>query len=390
MSGMCVPNNCTGCSACAAVCPKHALSMLRTEFGFYRPALDSEKCIDCGLCGKVCPILSNQIEAEKILNMYMAKNLNTVQREKSSSGGIFPLFAQHVLSENGVVYAAESMNAVYVRHTRMEQVEALSKAQGSRYIQSDLSGVFSAVKNDLRDGRVVLFVGTPCQVYGLKSFLGDNHNKMLYTVDLVCHGVMSSNIPYEYLKNIGYVPEESELRWTDKKTGWHQRSLVVSDHEQDTPNVLHSEIYNTSVMGKLYQNNVCLNECCYDCEYKTIHSAADITLGDYWGIEKINPDFDDNKGVSLVAIHSERGDSLFSKIKNQVSFQETSFSEASNGQYALTMPSEKKGDNARAYEVLKTQGIMELYRLTCHKTLIQKIKGKAKKLVNRLHLAEGQ
>lgn len=389
MSAICVPNNCTGCSACTAVCSKHALTMLRTADGFYKPVLDAEKCVDCGICGKVCTILNDQVESERILNIYMAKSRNVAQREKSSSGGVFPLLAQYILSENGVVYAAEGINAVYVKHTRMDKVEALTKTQGSRYIQSDLSDVLSAVKRDLEQGKRVLFVGTPCQIYGLKSFLGRRAGNMLYTVDLVCHGVMSSNIPCEYLNNIGCIPEESELRWTDKRTGWHQRSMVVSEHKQDTSNELHSEIYNTSIMGQLYQNNICLNESCYDCKYKTTHSAADITLGDYWGIEKVNPGFDDNRGVSLVIVHSELGQWLFGKIENQLSYQTSSFEDAASGQYALTRSSEKKFDNDKAYEILKTQGIMGLYRLTCHKTFLQKVKRKARNFANKLRTAEG-
>lgn len=389
MSAICVPNNCTGCSACTAACPKHALSMQRTEYGFYRPALDVEKCVDCGICGKVCPVLNDQIELERILNTFMAKSSNVAQRERSSSGGIFPLLAQYILSENGVVYAAKGINAVYVKHTRIDKAEALVRTQGSRYIQSDLSDIFSAVKSDLKQGKKVLFAGTPCQIYGIKSFLGDSAGKRLYTVDLVCHGVMSSNIPREYLNNIGHTPEKSELKWTDKRTGWHQRSLVVSEYKQDTSNELHSEIYNTSIIGQLYQNNVCLNECCYDCKYKTIHSAADITLGDYWGIEKICPDFDDNQGVSLVIIHSEQGQFLFGKIENQLSYQISSFEDATSGQYALTRSSGRKFDNDCAYEILKTQGIMRLYRLTCHKTFFQKVIRKAKYIANKLRSVEG-
>lgn len=374
----CGEDECTGCGACSAICVRKAIDIVKNDNGFYVPNLNENLCVRCGLCVKICPIKNGNIEEKNITDVYMAKNKKEDERVNSASGGLFPVIAKYIIKEHGVVYAAVTVNGVNVRHFRIDNIKDVSRAIGSKYVQSNTESTFQNVKRDLFMKKKVLYVGTPCQIYGLKNFLG-KENDNLYTIDLVCHGVISPNIVKAYIKKLGYDIEKIQILWTDKEDGWHTRKFVIKDMK--TGARIFSTLYNSSMLGELYANNVCLNNSCYNCKFKSNHSKADITLGDYWGIENIAPQFDDDKGVSLVINHTNKGNKIFEEVKNEIIYERTSMDDATKKQFALTSAATCKVDRNLAFRMLNEKGICSLYKKSCKNNLAVSLLKKIKNIL---------
>lgn len=334
-------HNCCGCSACVQVCPKQCISMSADDEGFLYPQVDTEICIDCGLCEKVCPVI-NQNEPVEPLAVYAAKNINEEIRLKSSSGGIFTLLAEQIISEGGVVFGARFNDNWEVIHDYSETIEGLEPFRGSKYVQSIIGDNYIKVKQFLNNGRKVLFSGTPCQIAGLKKFLRKDYYNLL-TVEVVCHGVPSPMVWQDYLnykrakRATGKKMVSSSLHemsvitgisFRDKTNGWKKFgfkiSYAASKAAENTvlrsANVANSEItpFKEDIFMKGFLKNLYLRPSCYHCAVRHGRSCADISIADYWGIQSIHPDMDDDKGTGLVLINTERGEKLYSFISNQI------------------------------------------------------------------------
>lgn len=320
-------NRCSGCCGCANICPKKCISMIEDKEGFWYPQVDKDKCINCGLCERVCPILQKKIPEQKIPQVFAAYNKNKEIRMKSSSGGIFTILAEHIIAQGGVVFGAAFDSNFEVKHNFVEKVEDLGKLRISKYVQSNIDNTYTQAKQLLDDGRIVLFTGTPCQIGGLKSFLLDKEYENLYTQDIICHGVPSPGVWRSYLK-YRTERENSKIKlvtFRKKEVSWRSYTFSIcfenGNEYKKTP-------YFKDPMMKMFLHNKCLRPSCHSCFFKTKSRFADITLADFWGVEKVVPEMDDKMGVSLVFVHSEKGQKLFEQIEDKMVFKEVEFDKA--------------------------------------------------------------
>lgn len=305
-------HKCCGCTACVNVCPKNCISMSADKEGFLYPVVDFVKCIDCGLCEQVCPVL-RPVKNETEPLVYAAVNNDESVRLQSSSGGIFTLLAESVLDREGVVFGACFDQNWNVVHDYTETKEGLAKFRGSKYVQSHVGNCFIQVKTFLDSGREVLFSGTPCQVAGLKNYLHKPYSN-LFTVDLVCHGVPSPEVWRRYLQeavcrvygikkknliNLGEYISDISFRAKDK--GWKKYNIKIifcNGKVEMMP------FFENSYMN-VFLSDLSLRPSCYACPTKLHHVQSDITLADFWGVNEIKPDIDDDKGCGLILINCE-------------------------------------------------------------------------------------
>lgn len=336
-------HHCCGCQACVQVCPKSCLEMQQDEEGFLYPVLSAaDACIQCGLCERVCPILHTPETEKKIPTAYAANNLNTSVRLESSSGGIFTLLAEQILSQGGIVYGA-ALDGGYVWHIRVEKAENLALLRGSKYVQSDIGKTYLQVKQDLEQKRKVLFTGTPCQIAGLKSFLRKDDDNLV-CMDLICHGVPSPMVWKKYIsfreKNAGASVVGMSFR--DKQYGWKEFAMrvVFSD------DAVYLRKTAEDVYMKAFLNDLCLRPSCYHCKFKKINRVSDITVADFWGIEDMCPDLDDDKGTSLVIVNSEKGRKIWEEIRSRTANLEVNFMQAIESNPAMVQSAKEPKDRS--------------------------------------------
>lgn len=308
--------DCCGCTACASVCPKDAITMEPDTLGFKYPKVDLSKCIDCGLCEKVCAFNDNY---DKSLNLkepeiYAARHKDIHEIETSRSGAAFIAISDYILENGGIVYGAGYKDHFRVAHKRATTKEERNEFKGSKYVQSDLDGIFRQVKEDLKQGNTVLFSGTPCQTAGLNSYIGKKLRENLVLVDIVCHGVPSPYIWRDYLTYLEnkYKGKVVKVDFRDKsRIGWagHIESYTFDNGEK----------IETKKYTNLFYKHIMLRESCGTCHYTNFHRPSDFTLADYWGWEKTNSSINkDNKGVSLVLVNTEKGHYISDVIKNKM------------------------------------------------------------------------
>lgn len=306
---------CTGCSACLTACPKQAISMYEDYEGFLYPQIDYRLCVKCHKCDSVCESIKPLEKTKSIPKVYGAIARDENMRLSSSSGGVFPLLAQYILSLGGIVFGAAFDSELNVVHIGINSVTEINKLQGSKYVQSRIGNVFYQIKNELEKGRYVLFVGTSCQVNGLLHFLSHLYEK-LFTVDFICHGVPSPKVWREYLKELtcqyGNIINPSQCTFRSKKTGWLNYSISIP---------FKTPYYCTKDKDPYllaFSKNLCLRPSCYSCNAKGISRNSDITLADFWAIKKFVPHLFDDKGASLIFIHSEKGKYIVDKEKSNL------------------------------------------------------------------------
>ncbi len=308
------PADCCGCTACASICYYDAITMKPDALGFLYPEVDKEKCVDCGLCEKVCAFNDNydtSLNLDKPL-AYGARHKDMNEVETSRSGAAFIAISDYILEQGGVVYGAGYTDHFRVVHKRATTKEERDEFKGSKYVQSDMTGVFRQVKQDLRDGLTVLFSGTPCQTSGLNSYIGKRLRENLFLVDIVCHGVPS---PYMWRDYIAYLEKKqgSPIVWVNfrdkQKYGW----------------AAHHETFKFKMGGGkmsftyLFYKHIMFRKSCGNCHFTNTKRPSDITIADFWGWEKTNPNFNaDNKGCSLVLLNTEKGRKLFEAVHDRL------------------------------------------------------------------------
>lgn len=321
---------CTGCTACMSICGKRCISMKEDEEGFLYPAVDIDNCVDCGLCEKICPVL-NPFEEKKDEPQCFAGRSNQKEIvEKSSSGGLFSVIARSVLNEGGVVVGAAFREDWSVHHIIIDSLDKLELLQGSKYVQSNLEDVFVQVKKHIKEGRKVFFVGTPCQVAGINHFIGKDEN--LLTADLICHSSPSPKVWKEYLETItkkyGGLERISRLTFRDKSLGWRKYSLLVAVRNNNSEVVLTHGGTNTNLYMRGFSQGLYNRPSCSQCPARNFKSGSDITLGDCWAVEKYYPQFkDDEKGLSVILVNSEKGLHTFENVKKEINYFEMLYEE---------------------------------------------------------------
>lgn len=317
--------NCCGCESCIQICPKQCISLNEDKEGFRYPKINLTNCIQCNLCEKVCPgIQLKESENKSKLISYAAINKSNSVRFNSSSGGVFYELAKYIIKKkNGIIYGASLITPEIVQHIRITEIKDIIKLQKSKYLQSHIGNTFKKVKDDLVSERVVLFSGTPCQIKALHLFLKNVCYPNLFTVDIACHGIPSSKIWHIYLSSLNLKTLNILVDFRDKNAAWHNYTLSIS--KQDTGRKVVSERCDNNIFMKGFIYNLYNRPSCHHCPAKKFTSGSDIMLADYWGIEKFYPELDDNKGTSLVITKSEKGEFLFSNIKQQFKYQQTDF-----------------------------------------------------------------
>ena len=300
---------CTGCSACANICPKDAIHMTTDERGFIVPEIDSDKCISCSLCKKTCPKLNLKFPYAVQKNCYAFMASDEI-RKVSASGGAFLACAEKILEEGGVVCGAGWTEDFGLRHVIIENKTDLSKIYGSKYAQSSINDVFREIKKYVLSGRKVLFVGTPCQADGLRHYMQRDYQN-LYIIDLLCRGVPSGEMFKRYMKE-SYGDEKilSVVQKSKKRLGWGAYTEIV--HASG-----YTENYNmeNNIYMKAFLSDLMFRDSCYGCPYPQKKRVGDITLGDFWQIAKFNKSYDDRLGTSIVIANTEKGKNLIERVQ---------------------------------------------------------------------------
>ena len=313
-------DQCTGCGACFSSCPKQCILMLESVDGFQYPNIQAAQCIHCGKCEVVCPVLHNfstedTHSTQALPESYGAFSTAENARMKSSSGAVFYELAAKVLHASGVVYGVaydENNDAVF---KRIDSLSDLNELQGSKYVQASSYAAYSKAKTDLDSNTPVLFSGTPCQISGLKHYLGREYSNLI-TIDFVCHGVPSPKAFQKYKTGleIQYGSRITKINFRNKETGWRSYSVKVDFENGKTYQVAHQDDpYMTAFLRELS-----LRESCFSCNFKGLHRESDITLSDYWGIEHTHPEIPNERGVSMVLLHSETGRRYFEEIRENL------------------------------------------------------------------------
>lgn len=401
--------DCCGCSACAEKCPKQCITLKEDSEGFLYPLINQSQCIDCGLCEKVCPVI-NQSEKRLPLHTYAAINTNEDIRLQSSSGGIFTLLAEEVLAEKGVVFGACFDENWEVKHDYTESMEGLAVFRGSKYVQSQMGDNYKRVRNFLKQGRKVLFSGTPCQIVGLKRFLQKEYEDLL-TVDFICHGVPSPKVWSMYLdETCGKIIEQSgknsafsalsngkerfyieAISFRYKILGWKKFSFLLKlnlDYIKGGKNSAGlCEPFSENIFMKGFLANLYLRPSCHQCAAKSGKSGSDITIADYWNIQQVMPEFDDDKGTGLVLINTSKGEKKYASF-SAIESKETGYEEAQgrNGGFkeiVATHPQRQLFFEKLSQHVSITTLIKDTLKKSLQKQIQQKIKKVVRKIVYR-------
>ena len=320
---------CCNCNGCTQICPKDAIYKIADEAGFVYPAIDPNKCIDCGLCQKVCAY-QNIEETNSPSAVYAGGAVDKNTLKKAASGGIFAAVATHFLKQGATVYGAAILredNKFIVRHIGIDKIEDLPRLQGSKYLLSEINDCFIEVRKKLNNGETVLFSGTPCQCAGLKGFLRKEYPN-LYLIDLICHGVPNQEFFNSFIDyNYSGLKEISNFIFRDKTKGWELTGRI--DYEDGKK---HKYIpAGTSSYYALFLDAQIYRENCYFCKYASKHRPGDLTIGDYWGIQKQHPElissgqFTPKEGVSCIVVNTEKGSHLLDDINESVSLAPSSY-----------------------------------------------------------------
>lgn len=375
-------DRCCGCYACANGCPNECIKMVSDEEGFWYPKIDKNECIDCGLCEIVCPIINKwqPINDNRPIEALAAINKNEEIRINSSSGGIFTLIAEAIINQKGVVFgAAFSDNFRYVNHIAVKNISELERLRGSKYVQSGIGYTYKRVKEHLENGKKVLFTGTPCQIGGLYSFLRKSYDN-LYTQDIICHGVPSPMVWDKYVEELEgkFSSKIKRMCFRSKRSGWKSYSSVFAFSN----NKEYKKNYHEDPYMKAFLSNLCLRNSCYNCQFKGITRQADITLADFWGIQYILPEMDDDKGASLVLVNSEKGKYIFEMIRSCVECKCVDLDTVVKYNNAMTQSVEEPLHRKEFMDAVRITSFDKLEKKYLRKPIFCIVKNRFKRLVN--------
>ncbi|WP_279032719.1 Coenzyme F420 hydrogenase/dehydrogenase, beta subunit C-terminal domain [Gemmiger formicilis] len=370
---------CTGCGACVQRCPKRCISWTEREFGFRYPQIDKDACVNCGQCEKVCPI-DKALEVSAEQKAYAAVHKDDEVLAKSTSGGAFTAIADAVFAQGGIVYGAAMLDGMQVKHIRTSGKDDFEGLRSSKYLQSDTGTTYQMVEQDLKQGKTVLYSGTPCQIDGLKNFLGKDYEN-LYTVDIVCHGVGSQAYFDKYMD---YARERygkiKALRFRSKEyAGWSCGGVVVVVDSSDCLKKIpyrdfDNYYYSYFLSGDIYRKS------CYSCKYANTNRVGDFTLGDYWGVEALNLPLQTKNGCSLLLVNNRHAMLLLDEIES-LDRVETTVEQAAHCNKQLNAPSklmDSRQNRIGEYESMSGQQIQKEYLKNHRKTVV---KGQLKALM---------
>lgn len=356
----CTYDKCTGCMACVNICPRNAIRVKIDEKGFYYPEIDQECCVFCEKCNKVCPQQNSHVFFETI-KVYAMLAKDDELRDTSSSGGVFSLLAKDFILKGGVIYGAAFDETWRVYHRSANNEEQLDFLRTSKYVQSDIGLTFREIKRALIKNQAVLFVGTPCQVDGLRCFLGEEYSNLL-TVDLLCHGVPSPGVYAKWIEHETIIHGEiSKISFRKKIHGWKSFRAQIQFKNGDILDCKQNEGFMAGFLKNIY-----LRKSCYQCPYACTTRIGDITLGDYWDYQETKPEFieDDDRGISLVMVNTPKGVSALKNIRSKVALAPRTIEDAMRGNSVLNSPAKCSNDyNSfwNDYSTMSWKELMERY-----------------------------
>lgn len=369
-------SKCFGCFTCATACPSKAIEMRPDPEGFLYPSVNRDKCKNCGLCLRICPSANPETFKKALPYSVMAAvNKNEDIRLQSSSGGIFSALADEILSTGqGVVYGVALMGN-RAAHIRAQDAAGVAPMRGAKYIQSETGDIFTKVKRDLDDGLDVLFSGTPCQISGLKRFLQKDYDNLV-TVDVVCHGVSSPLLFSEHIKSMEKKRGQKIVRYnfSSKVRGWriHTECATFQDGREE-----YATAYSQK-NAKIFFQGYSLRPSCYSCPYARIERVGDITLADFWDVNKSRPELDDDKGLSLVLINSPRGAAMAVRLGDAVAFTPVSISDSV--QPHMHRPPTEPQDRAQFWQDYRRRGYRYIIRRYADYLLTARLKDFIKRM----------
>lgn len=394
--------DCCGCSACAQRCPKQCITMQSDNEGFLYPIIDTDKCIDCGLCEKVCPVI-NRNEPSKPIAAYAAINKNEEIRLASSSGGIFTLLAEAIINEGGVVFGVKFNEKWQAVFDYTETLEGIAPFRGSKYVQAVVGNAYKDAESFLKSGRKVLFTGTPCQIAGLKKYLRKEYDNLL-AVDVICHGAPSPLVWKEYLNELIRAKRVAEkntvslslndepvltgISFRDKTNGWKKycfratfAALKAAKNSVSEPPYL-LETFNKNKFMQGFLRDIYLRPSCYSCPAKNGTSGSDITLGDFWGIENHISEIDDDKGVSAVLINSTKGVDALKLIDYEK--KETDYNTIVLGNPALVHSVKCPTSNRNKFYSSVSTNISYRISIACKRSILEKVLNRLKQITDNI------
>jgi coenzyme F420-reducing hydrogenase beta subunit len=372
--------DCMGCYACMNVCPVQCIKMTKDAEGFEYPKVNHDKCIKCIKCIKICPIINKTMTCNKPA-AYACVNNDESIRIQSSSGGVFTILAEQVVDNGGVVFGASFDEDFELKHCYLDSKDNLEKLRGSKYVQSKIGIAYNQAKEFLDCGRNVLFSGTPCQIGGLKSFLGKSYDNLL-SIDIICHGVPSPDVWKKYVKfreKLAGSPVE-RIAFRCKSEGWKQYSMSLffknnTEYRKDRRNDLYM---------KAFLKNTCLRPSCYACEFKGLNRQSDITLADFWGIQNVLPKMDDDKGTSLVLVNSSIGRLKINEIMERVVCKEVDIHEAIKYNSSAVKSAQMNPKRENFFKDLNILSFDVLVKKYCTDKLSTRVKKKSKVILRSM------
>ena len=373
--------NCCGCSACADICPKNAISIIPDDNGFSVPSIDESLCVDCKMCQKVCQYI-NPVDLSKPIESYAAACSNSNAIMTSASGGVFYAIAEQVLKQGGAVAGCaydKRKDKLTVKHILIQDGTELYRLQGSKYVQSDTVGIYKEIKKIADTNRTVLFTGTPCQVAACRKYLGNRYDNVFY-IDIICHGVPSLSM---FNKYISYQEKKQNIKidkliFRDKSKGWDLKGSLLYRKNGQT----YSKTFKTGGCSyyALFLQSKTYRDSCYECKYAKQERCSDLTIGDYWGIDSQHPEYlmqnggtlDKNKGISCILVNSKKGKELLERFGNGLEMLTSTFEKVAKSNTQLREPSKKGAGREEVLNILNTKGYEEVEKWYYDKMGIKK------------------
>lgn len=346
------PEECCGCRACGDICPRTCISFVTDKEGFYYPSIDDSACIGCGLCRKICPSMHPHLSSNAPSATYVAYTLDREMHRAGSSGGLFGIISTWVIEHGGRVWGAAFDSNLKLHHCSATNRQELASLMKSKYIQSDTAGIYKTIKHDLQCGVTTLFAGTPCQSNGLRNYLGDKYENLII-IDLLCHGVPSQDL---FDKSIRWFEHKKNCTVTGFQFRYKERHNR-SSHMYKIDYIARGGGEEKSATGFYYDfpaflyfcKYISLRPSCYECKWSNPHRCGDITIGDFWGIEKIKPYLDAKNGISMLLANTDAGNSVIEKIKDKLYVESVPFEFACKNNGCLLSPAALTASRSRLY-----------------------------------------